>query len=264
VKAPSRALLLRERRHISQATRLTRSRGPDARDQGGHFLNFLRFRSAPAQTYTESPEKILSLHFPKAAGTSLKTQFVTQLGDAVHLDYSHDPLTPAGAESAEFPREKRIVHGHFRASRYASSQAYLITFLREPADNLISIYFYWRTFRRAGHELHARFLRDRPSLLEFAAYPGIRRLMSETYFGGFDIRRFDFIGFHETRHQDLPRLGCLLNLSFEPQVHQNKTVVSRERREIAADPKIIGELRRTLADDIDFYNAAKERATAER
>jgi hypothetical protein len=223
-------------------------------------LRFFRFLCATAKARAEFPERIVSLHLPKAAGTSLRAQFIAQLGNAVHTDYHHDPLTPAGAESVEFPKGKRVVHGHFRASRYASSQAYFITFLREPVDNLISIYFYWSTLRRPGHELHARFLRDRPSPLEFATYPGIRRLMSETYFGGFDMNRFDFVGFHDTRNRDLLRLARILNLTFQPWVHKNKTAVSPERRQIESDPEIVGELRRRLADDIDFYAAARKRA----
>ncbi len=222
-------------------------------------MHLFRFRCAVAKTCADSPERIVSLHLPKAAGTSLKSQFTALLGNAVHTDYRHDPLTPAGAESAEFPMGKRVVHGHFRASRYASSQAYFITFLREPVDNLISIYFYWSTFRRPGHELHARFLRDRPSPLEFATYPGIQRLMSETYFGGFDMNRFDFIGFHDTRDQDLLRLARILKLNFRPRVHENKTAASSERRQIESDAAMIGQLRRKLTDDIDFYDAARKR-----
>jgi Sulfotransferase family len=234
---------------------------PSGRVRGrGTILNLFRFRCAFAKYCPDSPQRIVSLHMPKAAGTSLKAQYVALLGNAVHTDYRHDPLTPAGSENAEFPRGKRVVHGHFRASRYASSQAFFVTFLREPADNLISIYFYWSSFRQPGHDLHARFLRDQPSLLEFATYPGIRRLMSETYFGGFDMSRFDFIGFHDTRNEDLLRLARILNLNFRPWVHKNKTAASPERRQIENDPVLISELRRRLADDIDFYDDARKRA----
>jgi hypothetical protein len=40
-----------------------------------------------------------------------------------------------------------------------------MTFLRHPVDNLISIYFFWRALPEPGHALHARFLRERPSIL---------------------------------------------------------------------------------------------------
>ena len=55
--------------------------------------------------------QVVSIHFPKAAGSSLKVQYVKLLGDSVALDYTHDPLTTTGSEAAEFPNGKRLVHG---------------------------------------------------------------------------------------------------------------------------------------------------------
>jgi hypothetical protein len=222
-------------------------------------LDYRRFWPAAKPKNSEGPNRIISLHFPKAAGTSLKNQLQSLLGDDVLMDYSHDPVTPAGAATAEFPRGKRVVHGHFRASRYASSQAYWVTFLREPVDNLISIYFYWRSLRKPGHELHARFLRDKPSILEFSTYPTIQRLMSETYFGGFDMNRFDFIGFHDTRSRDMRTLAHALDLELQASIHDNKTAVTDERCRVLNDREVIGKLKHRLADDIEFYNVARAR-----
>jgi hypothetical protein len=47
-----------------------------------------------------------------------------------------------------------------------------MTFLRYP-DNLISIYFLWKALPEPAHELHEQFLRERPSVLQFAKYLGI-------------------------------------------------------------------------------------------
>lgn len=201
-----------------------------------------------------SPRKIVSVHFPKAAGTSLRKQFVALLGDAVYTDYGHDPLTAPGAKAVAFPEGRRVVHGHFRADRYVCPDAYLITFLREPVDNLISTYFYWRGFRKPGNELMARFLRDKPSLVEFATYPGIQRLMSETYFGGFDMERFDFIGFHETRDRDIHALASVLNLDLDASIRDNKTRATIGRLWTAMDRNTIKRVKHHLVDDIDFYN----------
>ena len=200
-----------------------------------------------------SPPRIVSVHFPKAAGASLRHQFAELIGDGLQLDYNHDPLTPSGGGEATFPEGKRIVHGHFRPQRYASTSAFLMTFLREPVDNLISIYFFWRAEATPGHELRARFLRERPSILEFAAYPRIRRLMSETYFGDFDMDRFDFIGFYESRDADVARLAADLDLPLTAAVYVNKTAESAERVAVRTDPETLARLRELLADDIAFY-----------
>lgn len=174
------------------------------------------------------------------------------LGDKVVLDYDHDPLTPAGMETADFPDGKTLVMGHFRAQRYASANAFWMTFLRHPVDNLISIYFFWKVLPEA-HGLHARFLREQPSILGFATYPGFKALMSETYFGGFDMDRFNFIGFYENRDSDIPRLAKALNLPLVTSVHENKTSESAERLEVESDVSIRRKLTDLLAADVTFY-----------
>ena len=78
-----------------------------------------------------------------------------------------------------------------------------MTFLREPVSNLISVYNFWQTHPEHGNPIHSRFIRERPSILDFAKFPGFADLMSGIYFGGFDMGRFDFVGLHETREADL-------------------------------------------------------------
>jgi len=179
------------------------------------------------------------------------------LGDGLLLDYEHDPLGPHGMEEVdELPAQYKMVHGHFRASRYSKlTKRFLFTFLRNPVDNLISIYFFWRDFPATDNYWHMKFLKEKPSMLEFARYAPFRRLMSEAYFGGFDMNRVDFIGFHETRRDDLLTLGSLINLPLSVDVHANKTEEGREERAaIMQSRKTMGELADLLADDLDLYN----------
>jgi hypothetical protein len=208
-------------------------------------------------------KRIVSVHFPKAAGTSLKTQFMKLLGTKVALDYDHDPLTPAGTETADFPEGKILVMGHFRARRYASSDAFWMTFLRHPVDNLISTYFFWKGLP-VSNGLHARFLREQPTILEFASYPGFKALMSETYFGGFDMNRFDFIGFYETRKSDIPRLAKALNLPLVASVYENRTSASDERLEVESDRSLRRNLTDLLAADVAFYERLRLRKSRPR
>jgi hypothetical protein len=200
------------------------------------------------------PDRLISVHFPKAAGSSLQRQFLSLLGNEVELDYGHDPLTGEGDQLGAFRAGKRIVHGHFKANRYAHVAAYWLTFLRHPVENLISIFYFWQSLPpERGHALHSRFLREKPSILEFAKFPGINTLMSETYFGGFDMRRFNFIGFYETRQPDMTRLAIELALPLRPALHENKTTGSAERDELMRDPPVLHRLRDVLSADVSFY-----------
>jgi hypothetical protein len=128
-----------------------------------------------------------------------------------------------------------------------------MTFLRHPVDNLISIYYFWKALPEVGNPVHTRFLHEHPSILEFAMYSGIRTLMSETYFGGFDMSRFDFIGFYETRNADIPRLSEELGLPLSSAYYENRTVETGERHPLDADNSIRRRLNDLLAADVAFY-----------
>jgi hypothetical protein len=202
-------------------------------------------------------QRIVSVHFPKAGGSSLRAQLTMLLGDQVELDYGHDPLTSTGDQKAMFPAGKRVVHGHFRPHRYDSADAFRMTFLRYPVANLMSIYFFWKTFPEHGNPVHTQFLREQPDVFQFALYPALARLMSDTYFGGYDMARFDFIGFHESRAQDIHRLGLTLELPLRSEVHENPTLESLERRVLESGPAAIGRLRDLLAPDVAFYDRTR-------
>jgi hypothetical protein len=75
--------------------------------------------------------EVVSVHFPKAGGSSLRRSLVMAYGDdAVFFDYADDPadpcsrysLDPDGCRTATkdrgFDSRVRVVHGHFSPSKY--------------------------------------------------------------------------------------------------------------------------------------------------
>lgn len=241
---------------------------PAPTEAGGrtwHFLARALDRLGLANTgpgRRAKPLRYVSIHFPKSAGTSLRVQLSERFGRRTLLDYAHDPLaTGSAARAADLPRGVRCVHGHFSAWRYdAVPDAFRMTFLREPVDNLIATYLFWRNYPEHGNPVHTRFLRERPSVDDFARYEPIRYLMSETYFGGYDMRRLDFVGFHETRAADLARLRGLSGLSVDPEVHVNRTQCEPEDRlALAHDRALHARLAAILAADIRFYERQRDR-----
>jgi hypothetical protein len=134
-----------------------------------------------------------------------------------------------------------------------------MTFLRHPVNNLISIYFFWKSFGTARNPVHAQFLSERPSVLDFARYPAFSNLMSETYFGGFDMRRFNFIGFYENRDSDMSRLAADTDLPLVANVHENLTPKSVERCELEANNSVQRRLADLLSDDLKFYEQMRNR-----
>ena len=199
--------------------------------------------------------EIISVHFPKAGGTSLAGSLRVHFGEDLALDYDHDPV------HANYPLNEpphlapniRVVQGHIRGDRYAGP-AFRMTFLREPVSNLISIYFFWRAYPESAGQLHRRFLAERPAILAFAQYPAIQTLMSETYFGNVDLDRFDFIGFHERRCDDLRRLSGMLGIELDGDLHLNRTTKAiAEGQAILSNASLVAALRNHLSKDVALY-----------
>ena len=207
--------------------------------------------------------ELIYLHFPKAAGTALVQSLRNHYGDAAMMpDYSHAPPGSWLDDPPVVRPAVRAVFGHFHAERYnAYPSAFRFTFVREPVDNLISIYFFWRTYPPSGYAAHERFLAEKPTILEFAEYPEMRYLASSCYFGGFDMERFDFIGFYERRVEDLSKLSMQLGFELDAQLAINKTdsAFAMERANLKADVRTMALLRERLADDIRLYERTYER-----
>jgi len=219
---------------------------------------------------TALDQPVISVHFPKTSGTSFRIALQAALGDDnVIGSYDCDPLDPANPcwiHPAWFlrncPRDiqpYRALHGHIRIHKYdLLPAAYRITMLREPVENLISIYFFWRSIFENNPKGHAiyEFVRERSlSLLETAEIPGLRRLMSATYFGDFDMRRFDVIGIYDRRAAFFSSVSKLLGVTIAADIEENVTPPSEERGNLVADTRLMARLRDLLQDDIRFYEA---------
>jgi hypothetical protein len=135
-----------------------------------------------------------------------------------------------------------------------------ITFLRHPVDNLITIYYFWKTCSE-GHCLFNYFRDNQLSVLELASIPSIRYLFSKTYFGGIDMGSFDFIGFTENYSKDLNALSRLL---YIPLVEVKDNINEYPDYEftvsaIKSDLVLMSKLRDRLIDDIRFYEGLRSR-----
>jgi hypothetical protein len=213
--------------------------------------------------------KIISIHAPKAGGTSTLALWKQAFGEErVLMDYDDPPGNPSAtflidptgwAESRPtiIPESIQVVHGHFRPGKYdLVKDAFRMTILRHPVDNLISIYCYWKKIPPQPNAVHQYFLANNLDVLGLARLPIIRNLYRDTYFGGWDMGKLDFIGRHETRIDDLQRLAGMLGISIDANLHLNATKpegVNPEKEATLADSKLMDHLAALLAEDIHFY-----------
>ncbi len=195
---------------------------------------------------------------------------MTAFGEAnVLSSYDCDPVDPGNPiwiHTDWFLRQRprtihpfKVVHGHLPIRKYdLVPSALRIVMLREPVENLISIYYYWRGLFDTpvrGHAIYEFAKRERLSLLDLAEIPKLRRLMSESYFGGVDMRRFDVIGTYDRRAQFVDAVSGQIGTSLSAGKRENVTPSLDERGEATADAKLIAKLRNLLQDDIRFYEA---------
>lgn len=208
--------------------------------------------------------KIISVHTPKCGGTSVARILAEAFGDAFLSEYADDPADPVSernlnparflSRNREFPDGIKCIHGHFHPGQFRAGDAFLFTMLRDPVDNIASIYSSWKA-STAGKKtiLHDYFLRKNLNILEMAQLPLIRNLYSDSYFGAFDMSRFNLIGRHERREEALTRLGRELGIRLDVTIRENVTPGCVEREELLADRRITDALRDILANDVRFY-----------
>lgn len=204
----------------------------------------------------------VGVHFPKAGGNSLISALRRKYGGGLYLDYETDPALPDSKRQLEpadyvrtwsnVPHGATCVFGHFHPAKYQKADAVRFTVLRDPVDTMLSIYYYWQS-QPPGGALHRHVLAERMPLLRMARMPILRRLMSYTYFGDYDMKQFDFIGRFEARDRTNAKLCELLGLEPFDDVHANKTPDSFERSEVLDSAAYRGSLYELLEDDVRFY-----------
>lgn len=166
---------------------------------------------------------IISVHTPKTAGTSFKAFLETTFGDKLLMDYD---ISLAGMSPQQEQKEitkisntfnwiKRVqyklkkiecIHGHFHPYKYRKfkkeKKVKFITWLRDPIERLISIYFYWKRFPKEGlyNPYKKKLLEENWDIEKFCFTINERYYLN---FWNFPIENFDFIGITEFFEEDL-------------------------------------------------------------
>lgn len=217
---------------------------------------------------------IVSVHIPKVAGTSFLYQLQKGFGEKnVLQDYNDDPvylqsIVNIDPNCYEFDPIKsispyKVVHGHFQPKKYAHLEnAYRLTFLRHPIDNIASIYSFWMAHDRNFWDSPIfHYTKDRNlTLPQFAALPKLRYLYTRTYFDDYNMNNFDFIGDYSDYDNELARLGAQIGVSFSTKIRLNVTMPEKgltENSRPSVGNAEYEKLAEILKDDIDFYQTHK-------
>lgn len=208
-------------------------------------------------------DKFISVHTPKASGTSIIAGLRKIFGDLLAIDNSDDPASPLSQRvidpCAYFGRNRKLgehtacLHGHFHPGQFDLDGVSLFTMLRHPVDNIVSIYFFWKTCLPHGNPLHDYFVTQELSLIDMAKLPALRFLYSEIYFGGFDMDKFSVVGRYDDRPEYFRSLKYKLGLELDSSIELNVTVPDNDRGYVLSDHKLIRVLQDILKEDMLFY-----------
>lgn len=212
------------------------------------------------------PQKLelLSVHIPKSAGTSFRNTLKDVYGEkhVVRTDISMQNgdlmLNEVPVNPPVLPVDVRVCHGHFRLKEFYEmfpehTQLPVITWLRNPAQRVISNYFF--LVQQIEQELidkdkqQGKWKRMQRTLPEFAADPRNQNRMS-FFLEGKNIDDYLFVGITEDYNNDLQRLAKLLNWDNAPSFEHNKT---RNKKEVT-DSELISQIEKWNQKDMDIYN----------
>ncbi|MBU2649754.1 MAG: sulfotransferase family protein [Bacteroidetes bacterium] len=211
--------------------------------------------------------ELISIHIPKTAGTSFRNFLKHVYGEqnAVRLDINITTkkidIENQAFEEKKLPGNIRVIHGHFYYRDLVEQIRIeegtpMVTWLREPAERVISNYFYLA--KRLKEELQEEskglniLSKMQKSLIEYARNEISRNRMSK-FLEGANLEKFFFTGIYEHYNEDMQDFAQLLGIKdFEIFQHN----ITGRKEEV--DTGILEEIRSLNADDYELYNFALE------
>lgn len=194
------------------------------------------------------PDPILSVHIPKTAGTSFLNTLVSVYGNH-QIGYHYGGIRPKRAIYCQ------VIHGHYNPiffkKKFPNSK--MICWMRDPVERIISWYYFWHTCESLDDELFVKFKKEKPSLLEFSSWQGVKHELRDKYFKKINLTDFTFIGFTENYDEDLIKLSKVLKWknykSFKKNITKEKPAVINDLRD---------NLKRNLESEFAIYEEAKK------
>lgn len=222
---------------------------------------------------------LISLHTPKAGGSSFKKLLEENFKNKLLSDYKDTPINKTvevrELEALRFRKKLRVykkyiykfknyqcIHGHFLPFKYDyyldKNNSLFITWLRDPLERLASHYHYWyRSYdKKKSSFLHKKVVEEKWSFEKFAFSDEMKNFYSQ-FLWNFPMDYFDFIGIFEHLEEDM-KYFCskYLNKSSVslPLVNINQNNKGSYLDEI----DYIDELKKQHAEDYKLYDYAVE------
>jgi hypothetical protein len=215
---------------------------------------------------------LISLHIPKAAGTSFRTALEAKFGSGLLRDYDDRPIHSSPAErnakalrDCQLNRQRSFegvtcIHGHFLPRKYMplieQKATRLVTWLRNPVERLASNYHHWKRFGQCdqGSPVVRRFIDEQWSLERFCFAGELKDLYSQ-FLWDFPFARFDFVGITEHYEEDMAYFSRRF-LDAPAAVHRSNVNPDSIGRNYVSDPGLRADIEAFHAQDMALYRQA--------
>jgi hypothetical protein len=216
---------------------------------------------------------IISVHIPKAGGTSFKL-FLHENFKTID-DYGDIPLNKSEIDrqekATEFSRafgkikqyklalrNIECIHGHFLPVKYEKliGKNHFVTWLRDPLERLASHYYFWqREFDPLNSPaLHQKVILENWTLEQFCLSDELRNIYAQ-FFWNFPIENFDFIGIVEHFEDDLNDFADTFK-TRNPSKAINVNNNASKSSPYFTDPALIAKIKEFHAVDYGIYQKA--------
>lgn len=192
--------------------------------------------------------KFISVHVPKTGGTIFRRHILLNNFELVKLDYQPNPLKDYSI--VYNLKEYNVIHGHFRASKYADSNLPYIIWLRDPVARIISDY----TFN---------VLKPRRRV-DFDSYVDTQANVMSKYMD-ISLKRFVFVGILEKWIDSIKRFEMIVDKDlseyYSPEFLESiATQYERDRRKyFNPSKKQMLRIRKVNWFDIGLYKKEREK-----
>ena len=210
----------------------------------------------------ENSIELVSLHIPKTAGTSFRNILKDVYGGShvARLDIrKHIELNGKLHKGSKLKPGIRVVHGHFPFQKLIDQFVIregtpVITWLREPAERVISNYYYLDKILRQELNEEKKDLnilaKMEKTILEYAATETNRNRISK-FLDGIEPEEFFFIGFTDHYQDDLELLSRMLKWENYSLLKQNIT-----GNKPNLDEETLQRIKALNTADYEIYNKA--------
>lgn len=214
---------------------------------------------------------IVSIHIPKTAGTSFRSDLSQLFGDRLLQDYDDWPESRVPEARAHHERNRAAVlaeaaviadrydaiHGHFLAGKYGGvfPVTALVTMVRDPYQHAVSSYEDAARRSDSPHPGFRRFKEEGMTLVDFIeAVPNHQSL----YLDSTPLEDFAVVGLTERYEQSVALFGAVFGIAMPRAVTRKNVNPEKAGVVYEITPAVRRAVERYRAEDIALYRKAGE------